>query len=74
MSMVFACVFVYVCLNNGHRIVVYEADSRIFNVILVPLRTLSTQHPRVQPPTQSMVMEKDEKHVIKMVWKTYLNT
>ena len=61
--MVFACASIYVWLNNGRHLVTYEADSRIFNIILAPIRALSVQRSSVKTPTQSMVMEDDEEHV-----------
>ena len=63
--MVFASVSVHACLYSGRHLVAYEADSRIFNTIIAPLRALSAQRSRVQTPTQSMVMEDDEEHVKK---------
>ena len=68
--MVFARESVHACLNSGHHLGAYEADSCIFNVILTPLCALSTQCPRVQTPTQSMVMKEDEDHVKKLAKKT----
>jgi hypothetical protein len=71
---VFASAYVYACLNNGRHLVAYEADSRIFNVILAPLRALSAQRSRVQTPTQSMVMDDDEEPVRKVAKKIRLST
>ena len=72
-SMVFANVSIYACLNSPH-LVAYEADSRIFNTILAPFCALSAQHSRVQTPTQSMVMEDDEEPVKKMAMKIRLSS
>jgi hypothetical protein len=71
---VFAVASVYACLKNGRHLVAYEADYQIFNAILAPLRALSAQHSRVQTPTQSMVMEDDEKPVRKVARKIRLST
>ena len=70
----FAGASVYACLNSGRHLVAYEADSRIFNAILAPLRALSAQQSRVQTPTLSMVMEDDEEPVRKVAKKTHLST
>ena len=74
MSMVFGGALVYACLKSGHHLVAYETDSCILNVILAPLCTLSTQRPRLQKPTQSMIMEEDEEPVKKMARKTSSST
>ena len=72
--MMFAGASVYACLNSGRHLVAYEADSRIFNTIIAPLRALSAQRSRVQTPTQSMIMEDDEEPVRKVPRKTRLST
>jgi hypothetical protein len=66
MPIVFVGVFVRMCLNSHHHLIVYEADSHIFNVILIPFHTLSALHLRVQTPTQSMAIEEDEELVKKV--------
>ena len=72
--MMFAGASVYACLNSGRHLVAYEADSRIFNTIIAPLRALSAQRSRVQTPIQSMIMEDDEEPVRKVPRNTRLST
>jgi hypothetical protein len=66
--------YVHACLNICCHLVVYKAKSCSFNVIFPPLCALSAHCLRMQAPTQSMVMEEDEKYVRIMDRRTCLST